>query len=45
MAAGQLTEKYGTKLPVWKHFGLNTDESGGAVQPDSLVCRICGTQV
>ena len=43
--AGNLTKKYSTKSLVWKHFGLMTDESGGGVQPDSPVCRICGTQV
>ena len=35
--AGKLTEKYGTKSPVWKHFGLMTDENGGGIQPDSPV--------
>ena len=45
MAVGQLIEKYGTNSPVWKHFVLMTDESSGGIQPDSPVCRICGTQV
>ena len=34
----QLSQKYGTKSLVWKHFSLMTDESGGGIQPDSLVC-------
>ena len=41
----QLTEKYGTKLPVWNYFGLLTDENGRGVQPDNPICKICHTQV
>ena len=41
----QLTEKYGTKSAVWKHFGLLTDDSGLGIQQDNPVCRICRVQV
>ena len=41
----QLTEKYGTKSAVWKHFGLLTDDRGLGIQQDNSVCRICRVQV
>lgn len=41
----QLTEKYGTKLPVRNYFSLLTDENRRGVEPDSPICKVCHTQV
>ena len=43
--AEQLTKKYGTKSPDWNYFGFMTVENGRGVELDSLICKICHTQV
>ena len=40
-----LVDKSGTKLLIWKHFGLISDQKGKGVQPENPVCRICHNRV